>query len=533
MVMQRTRAIVGAAIVLAIAAVAIYLVPRMWPLAVQEPPEPVEIVAAVPSEIEGTDMTQVPTHTDLVHGLISTPPISLGLKNDQVLPWAAKAVQVSPDGREIRLTFDRGLLFSNGVPVTAEAVKRSIERYKKLSPYGFDWDPVREIVVDGDTLVLRLPKPAPGLMVVLGSVYAAPVEVGAAQQMGDAAFNRKAVSYGPFVVGEWVDGSHITLVRNDKYREFLPLVRNRGPSRISRVTVRFIPEAFTRVSELRAGRVHLIAGVPDDLVPALRDDRNITVHDFLAPNVRHLQMHTERFPFQDRRVRLAAAHIVDRDKLAGALNNTIQPVFGLVGEAMMSHDAATEAELSRTFATNVDRARELLREAGWAPGPDGIFAKDGRRLRFVLSLSTEAVDKKAAPVLQAQFREAGMEVELREFDARALRARIEAKDYDMVLRNWTWLDPGGVWPGNLRSDGRFTQWSHPEVDALIDAAIPVPDPAERARRWGALSRRVWQDVPVVPLWSNRTFVAARRTVTGLVLSVDGRMHFQDLAVGSE
>jgi ABC-type transport system substrate-binding protein len=126
-----------------------------------------------------------------------------------------------------------------------------------------------------------------------------------------------------------------------------------------------------------------------------------------------------------------------------------------------------------------------------------------------------------------------MEVELREFEARYLRARIEARDYDMVLRNWTWLDPGGVWPGNLRSGGRFTQWTHPEVDALIDAAIPVPDPAERARRWGDVSRRVWQDVPVVPLWSNMSFIAARNTVTGLVLAVDGTMYFQDVKVRPE
>lgn len=497
-------------------------------------PEPLELIVAQPTEIDGVDVQQAATAFAAIHGLIGTPPISLGLKNDELLPWGAKSIQVSPDGREIRLTFDPGRLFHNGLPITADAVKRSIERYREISPYAFDWDPVQEIVVDGDTLVLKLPEASPGLMVVLASVFAAPVEVGAAREMGDAAFHRAAVGDGPFIVEEWVDGSHITLVRNDKYFDFLPFVDNRGPFHLSRVTVRFVPEGFTRVSELRAGRVHLITGVPSELVQTLRNDPRIRVHDFLVPNVRHLQMHTERFPFDDKRVRLAVAYAVNRDELARALNDTIVPVFGLVSPAMISHDAATEAELAQTFATDAERAKQLLQEAGWVPGPDGLLTKDGRRLSFILSLSGDIIaDTTAATVLQAQFRQVGMEVELRQYDTRFLRSLIEAKDYDMVLRNWTWLDPGGVWPANLRSDGRFTQWSHPDVDALIDAAIPVPDPGERARLWGAVSRRVWQDVPIVPLWTNRDFIAARDTVTGLILGVDGSMYFHDVRVNSE
>lgn len=490
-----------------------------------------ELIVAIPSEIEGTDIQQVSWAYYVIHGLIGTPPMSLGLKNSEVLPWGARRVEVSADGREIRLTYDAGRTFHNGVAVTAEAIKRSIERYLEVSPYAFDYDPVEAIVVEGDTLILKLVEAAPGLMVVLGSVYAAPVEAGAAAEAGTEAFHRKAVGDGPFIVEEWVDGSHITLVRNDTYRDYLPFADNNGPFRLSKVTVRFIPEGFTRVSELRAGRVHMITDVPDELLQTLKEDPKIVVHGYLVPNVRHLQMHTERFPFDDRRVRLAVAYAIDRDEIARALNETVQPVYGVVGEAMISHDAATEADLRREFAFNPQRAAELLAEAGWTKGSDGILQKGGRKFSFTLVISSDSsADKKAGPVIQAQLGKLGIDVQLREYEGRYVRQLTETKDYEAVLRNWSWLDPGGVWPASLRSDGRFTQWSHPDLDALIDAAITVPDEDERARKWGAVSRRVWVDVPIVPLWSDRAFIATRDTVSGLVISVDGITFFHDITV---
>ncbi len=523
------RAIAAAVAVLMVAAAGCARPPAG---AGQQPEEKLpELIVAIPSEIEGTDIQQVSWAYYVIHGLIGTPPLSLGLKNNEVLPWGAKQVEVSEDGKEIRLTYDPGRTFHNGVPVTAEAIKRSIDRYIEVSPYSFDYDPVEEIVVEGDTLVLKLVEAAPGLMVVLGSVYAAPVEAGAAQELGKEAFHRKAVGDGPFIVEEWVDGSHITMVRNDKYQDYLPFVKNNGPFKLSKVTVRFIPEGFTRVSELRAGRVHMITDVPDELLQTLRDDPKIVVHGYLVPNVRHLQMHTERFPFDDKRVRLAVAYAIDRDEIARALNDTIQPVYGVVGEAMISHDPAAEAELKQRFAHNPQRAGELLAEAGWTKGPDGILQKDGRKLSFTLVLSSDSgADKKAGPVIQAQLAKLGMDVQLREYEGRYVRQLTETKEYEAVLRNWSWLDPGGVWPASLRSDGRFTQWSHPDLDALIDAAITVPDEDERARRWGAVSRRVWEDVPIVPLWSDRAFIATRDTVTGLVMSVDGITFLHDVTV---
>jgi len=496
----------------------------------EKPEELPELIVAVPSEIQGTDQQQVTTTFNFVHGLISTPPISLGLQNKEVLPHGAKSVEISPDGKEIRLTFDPNRTFHNGVPVTAEAVKRSIERYVSISPYAFDYDPVEEIVVEGDTLILKLKEAGPALLVVLASDYAGPVEVGAAEEMGDEEFNRRTVGCGPYKVEEWVDGSHITLVRNDDYYDFLPFVENNGPFHFSKVTVRFIPEAFTRVSELRAGNVHIITSVPSEMLKTLEEDPNIVLHEYLSPNVRHLQMNTERFPFQDKRVRLAVAYAIDRAEIMEAVEGTIKPLFSLVAEAMISHHPETEAYLSEKYAHDLDKAKQLLAEAGCKDTDgDGILELDGKPMTFTLAISGDnATDKKAGPILQAQLRRVGLDAQVREYESRYLRELIETANFDMILRNWNWLDPGGVWPAGLKTGGRLAPWSHPEVDALLDAAQVIPDEEERAQKWAEVSKRVWEDVPLIPLWSDRVFLATRAELEGLILSVSGTLYLNDL-----
>lgn len=494
-----------------------------------DPDEPRELILAQSAEIEGTDPQQASNISWWVGGMLGTAPISLGLNNDQILPWGAEAVEVSEDGLEIRLTFNPERKFHNGEPVTAEAVLASIERYLELSPYAFDYDPVESMSVDGDTLVFNLEESGPALMVVLGSSYAVPVEVGAAAEMGEEEFHRRTVGCGPFKVDEWVDGSHITMIRNDDYLDYLPFVDNNGPFNFSKLTVRFIPEAFTRVSELRAGNVHMISGIPSEMLGTLRDDPNIELHDYISPNTKYLQMNTDVFPFTEKEARMAIAYALNREEIASALDGAIEPLYSLVGHAMISHDPATESRIKSSYGHNVARAKEILEEAGWSPGSDGIMAKDGNRLSFEFAISGDSeADKKAGPIIQAQLAQAGIDVSIREYETRYIRQMVRDKEFEMTLSNWNWLDPGGVWPATLAEGGAFNVWSHPEVDSLLDAAIVVPDPGERAKAWGALTERVWEDVPLIPVWSDRIYFAGRTDLEGFTMSVSGVTIFHDM-----
>ncbi len=490
-----------------------------------------ELIVAIPGEIQGTDPQQVTTVVDLVHTLITTPPISMGLNNDELLPFGAQDVQMSEDGLEMRITFDPERTFHNGVPASAEAWKASVERYIEISPYAFDYDAVEEITIDGDTAILSLSEPGPGMLVVLSSSYAGAVEAAAAAEMGEEEFDRETIGCGPYKVDEWVDGSHITMVRNEDYLDYLPFVDNNGPFAFEKITVRFIPEGFTRVSELRAGSVHLITGVPSENLQMLEDDPDVTLHDYMNSNVRYTQMNTNRFPTEDFNVRMAIALALDRDELQDGVDDVIHPVFGLVGPAMVRHHEETESRLSEEYAHDLERAMQMLAESGWEEGSDGIRVKDGERLAFEFAFNGDnPIDVRAAPIVQSQLSRIGVDLQLREYDGRYLRDLVEERDFDMILSNWSWLDPGGVWPASLREGAALAPWSHPDAEAILDRAVLEPDDEEGARIWGELSERIWEDVPFVPLWSDRLFVATRADVSGLHMSVSGSIYLHDLGI---
>jgi peptide/nickel transport system substrate-binding protein len=281
--------------------------------------------------------------------------------------------------------------------------------------------------------------------------------------------------------------------------------------------------------------VDIITGVPIELVSKLEENPDITVHSYLRPNVRHIQMNTERFPFTDKKTRLAVAYALNREEIKGSVNDSIKPVFGLISEAMISHDPETESELAGTYSHDLEKAKELLAEAGWEDtDDDGLLDKDGKPFSFTFAINnSNNIDKKAGPIMQSQLKKVGIDAQIREYDGKYIRELIETADFDMVLRNWTWLDPGGVWPAGLHSGGRLAPWSDPEVDELMDAAIITADPAERAVNWGKVSRRVWQDVPIVPMWSDRYYLATQSNIKGLKMSVSGALYFHDMVVEEE
>ena len=510
--------------------------------AVDDPDDPVddpveevtyktELVAAMGEEIQSTDHQQVTTIFGLVNGLISTPPMSMGLGNNQILPHGAQSVEVSEDGLEIRFTFDPSRTYHNGVPATAESYKQAVDRYLDIGPYAYDWDPVEEMIVDGDTLIMKLDRAGPGMFVLTSSSYGAPVEVGAADEMGEDAFGRAAVGCGPYIVDEWVDGSHITMVRNDDHKNYLPFVENNEAFHFEKVTVRFIPESLTRISELRAGSVDLILGVPGEQLATLEQDPDIEVHGYLGANVRYIEMNTQIFPLDDINVRLAIALALDRDELAAGVNDVIVPNFSMAGPAMIRHSPETEQRLSETYGTDVDRARELLLEAGWEPGSDGIMVKDGERLSIEFAINADrAVNTRAAPIMQAQLERAGIDVALREFTRPYIREIVQAGDFDMALCDWSWLDPGGIWPYSHHSQGSMSQFGDPEIDALMDAACEEPDETVGAQRWGEVSEAMWEKLPIFPVWSDRHFLATRAELTGLQVGVSGALYLHDVKV---
>ncbi|RLF81213.1 hypothetical protein DRN44_06110, partial [Thermococci archaeon] len=491
------------------------------------------LVVAIPEEIQGTDIQQV-TWSNIVHDLIFQSLVVYTLDLKGVVPNLAENFEVSPNGTEITFKLPTDAKFSNGDPVTAEDIKNSILRYREISPYAEDFAVVKDIIVkDEHTVTLVLESPAPYLWGVLASTYAAPVNVKVAEKVGMDEFNRKAVGSGPFMVEEWVQGLHIVLVKNPYYKTNIPFVKNKGPFKIDKVIVRFIPEDFTRISELEAGNVHIVVDVPVENVETLKNNPDIQLLQYLQPGVDYILINTNKPPLDDVRVRKAIALAINREELKVALDNLVRPAYGYLSPAQVGYHEETEKELQQEYSYNLEEAKKLLAEAGWEDKDgDGIVEKDGEPLSLTLLVPLDApMLKKDAPIIQAQLKKLGIDLKLREYESSYIRELTEEEgNFELAMRYYWWND-ADIMIYIYHSSAGYP-WSNPEVDKLLEEARTITDFGKRAEKYGEIQKLIAKEMPAIPLFSEYQYVAVRKEVKGIAVGVDGAMYLNDVGIES-
>ncbi|MDD4568590.1 MAG: ABC transporter substrate-binding protein [Tepidanaerobacteraceae bacterium] len=487
-----------------------------------------ELVVAIPEGIEGTDIAQV-NWSNIVHELIYDAPVIYDLEMKELLASSATSYEVSPDGKELTFTFPEDATFSNGEPLTAEAIKESMEWYVENSPYSGDYDPIQEVIVkDPQTLVFKLEKPTAYLWSVLTSTYNGPNDAKVAEELGKEAYHRNAIGNGLYYVDEWVQGSHITLLKNPNYKTSSSVVDNKGPAKIEKITVRFIPESFTRVSEIETGSVDIIYNVPPENLAKLENNADIELYKFLQSGIDYISINPKVEHLNDVKVRKAIALAINKAELGSILNNTVQLRYGLISPAQLCYDEATENKLEQEYGYNLDKAKALLAEAGYKDeNGDGILEKDGKPLAISLMVALDsAYFKQVAPMIQAQLQQVGINLELKEYEANYIKQMMYDHKYEMATRGNVWPDPDILYY-TLHTEGGLP-WSSPETDALLDAARYIMDPVERTAKYSQMQEKVMAQAPIIPLFSEYKYIAARKTVEGLKVSIDGRAFVNDV-----
>lgn len=486
-----------------------------------------ELVIAIPEEIEGTDIQQVKWE-NIVHSLLFQPFVTYDLDVKKLVSAAAVSCETSSDGKELTFKFPEGAKFADGNPMTAEEVKNSMLRYKEISPYSSDFDPIKEFVVkDPQTLVLKLENSAAYLWPVLASTYGGVVDPKKAQGVSKEVFNQSAVGNGPYTVGEWVQGSQITLVKNPDFKTNSPLAENKGAFSFDKIIIRFIPENFTRVSEIESGNVDIIYNVPAESLDSLKANKDIKVYQYTKAGMDHIAINTRKEPLNDVNVRKAITLAINKDELSSSLNSTVVPKYGLISEAMLCYDENTENQLKSQLSFNIDKAKSLLQESGWKDeNGDGIVEKNGKPLELTMMVALDIPAlKQSAPLIQSQLKQAGIKLDLREYDSKYIKQMVKEKNFDLAMRIFQWSDPD-IFTYYFGSESGYP-WSNPEVNKMIDDARYIMDMNERTKKYSEMQLKMMSDVPVIPLFAGYEYTAVKSSIDGIKVGVDGRMFLND------
>ena len=428
-------------------------------------------------------------------------------------PDLAESWELQPDSSTLLLRLRDDVRWHDGVPVTAEDVRFTIQRQGDpavASPRQGDVAAVEQVTVrDSTTLEIQLSRAGPYTVNALLEVMPVPkhlLDTVPPERMRFTSFGRNPVGNGLFRFIRWNAGQAITLAANDSVPE--------GRPPLDRLVVRFVPEINAALTELLAGQGDLVVGkIPPDQRERLAAASGVEL--YTAPRVRPawIAWNTDRAPVDDVRVRRALLMGIDRQALAEGL-------FGDVGEPALSPLPPGLRESSSEVTPipfDPVRARQLLAEAGWTDSDgDGVLEKNGRPLRVEIDyISTDQTRADVLVAIQAMLRRIGVEVIPRPFESTAWVERLRAGEFQGSLWGWGW-GPGVVGPNaemvfHSRSipQPNFARYSNPRVDVLLDSALVTFDTAQARRIWREFEQRVIDDAVYAPLYLDPELYAAR------------------------
>jgi len=324
------------------------------------------------------------------------------------------------------------------------------------------------------------------------------------------AFNQMPIGTGPFKVVKWQRGDHLELVANPDYF--------RGQPKLKSVTVRFIPDENTEINSLRTHDIDWMFEPSPNLyliLKTIEQHGDIVIHFNDTPQTLNMQLNTSHKPLDDLRVRRAIAYAIDKqslvDKFTGGsarVGGADQPPYSWAYEPDIMH-----------YPPDVGKARALLTEAGFAPGPDGFMAKDGVRLSLQLSTNTENATRKLVETqIQAMLHAVGIDTPIKNYAANLYFATYgqggvqTAGKYDLGIAGWiAGVDPDDhsqfacdQIPKPSHPDGvNYTRYCSKEMDAAQKDALATYDQAVRKVAYSKIQKLLAADVPQIVIWYPR------------------------------
>ena len=436
---------------------------------------------------------------------------------------------ISADGLKWRIRLRNNVRWHDGTAFTAEDVKFTLELI--VNPKFRAWRTtghalVRDITVVSPTeIAWRMEQPFAPYLSYLTETFIVPKHIlGAVANPTEAPFNQAPVGTGAFKWGKRVAGDHVELLANTGYH-------GEGPF-IEKLIFKYIPDMTVMYTQFRSGDID-IAGrafiTPDNYKEASRlPDRNVTLVP--AGSVESIYLNLEKPQFRDRVVREALYMAIDRQAIIDILYHGVaRPTETFMPPQSWYY----KADLPK-HEFNLARAAQLLDQAGWKPGPDGIRAKDGVRLSFNNSTTTGAhLREQAQQFIQQTFAKLGVEMKILNHPAAVMFGDFWAKSqYDTAMVGITYLiasDPDVALRFHSRSivakGGRGSnnaQYANPEVDELLDKGERTFDPNARRAIYHRVQEIVRNDLPFLPLFTANIVYGRKAKIQGFVPNTNTR-----------
>ena len=463
-----------------------------------------------------------PSSLDPATGGAGTDHVFLYTLFDTLVEWEYETLRARPglaeswsfpDPKTMVLNLRRGVVFHDGTPFDAAAVKFNLERAKTAprSNIKADLATVETVEATGSHQVtLRLNQPDAALPLILSDRAGMMVSPRAAQAMGNE-HDRKPVGTGPWKIVNWSDGEKVSVTRHDKYWKA-------GMPYLDGIEFQIIIEVNTGLRSVVAGQNDYVYFLSPQQRPIIERARNLSSNSGPTLYCVQLYMNFGRAPLNDAKVRRAINHAIDRDAFVKAT------MAGLAEPAWMqlpSAHWAFDKSLVNAWPHDIDAARKLLAEAGH---------KDGLELTLLGYTDQRAVQRQE--VLMEQLRKAGFRVRFNNGSIADMSAKFFRGEGDGLLSAWTGRpDPSLTFSLMYAKTAYFNAGKaepSPELTAAMLASRASTDIEVRKRELSKVMKIVSDLSLVAPLYFQLELDAQTKKVQGYKPNLLGKPKFESV-----
>ena len=499
-------------------------------LKVQVGPDPETVDPALNSAIDGGNMI-----LHAFEGLLTLD------ENGQLKEGQAESWETSEDGLTWTFHLRDGLKWSDGTDLTAKDFVYSWQRVcdpNVAAPYaetvlgmvkGYDEAVAGDITKldvqapDEKTVVVNLANPCSYFGELAAFATLNPVQQATVEANGDAWATSADtyISNGPFMMTEWVPGSHITFSKNPNYW-------NAEAIKLDKLEFELIEDSNAAYSAYTSGEVDMIKDVPTEEIPSLQGNDDFHVEPIIGTY--YVSLNLQKEYFQDARVRKALSLAIDRNYVANTLmQGTYSPASSIVGPGWLDTDGSSFAENANggtpyidndNFDANLEEAKKLLEEAGY-PNGEGFP-------QIEYTTNDAGYHKVVAEYLQQAWAAIGIDLKVNIVEWASFTPMRRNGEFDVARNGWVgdYTDPSNILElfctTNGNNDGKYT---NADFDAAIEDSRVTTDATTRSADLHKAEDTLMNDAGCIPIAYYNDFWLQSSKITGSWHSANGYWYF--------
>lgn len=432
-------------------------------------------------------------------------------ENLEFVPELAKSWEISDDGKTYTFELQQGVVFHDGTPFNAKAVKFNFERMldpEFASPRSSEINLVTEVkAIDEHTVEVKLEKPYAPFLSVLTDRAGMMVSPTAVKKEGES-FSNKPVGTGPYKLVDRVQQDHINLTRFEDYWREKPAIKN--------VVYKPYPDGNSRVTNLISGKLDIVNKIPYKDIDKLKNASNVKMSVKDGLGFQGLMLNTESAPFNNKKVRQAINIAIDRAAIAKVIfHDGVSPAVSPFPPSSWAHP-----DDMKIPEADIEKAKKLLKESGQS------------NVSFTLKITPKPEEKQLGQMLQSMLGQIGVKVKIEMVEFGALLEQMRNHDYDALRIGWSGrVDPDGNAYTWFSTEGSLNDmsYSNPEVDKLLSKARTLTDQAKRKELYIEVAHILWEDAPYIFIFHEKDYKPMKKYVEGFKHVADGMIRTEPIS----